>query len=192
MIDEKGMTETKIGKLTLDSSFLKRIQKGEEEAIVALYDASFSVLMNVVVRYKSNREDQVTLIHNTFMKALNHLSDFNIGTSFIAWIKTILQREIIDDFRRNKRHYLQVSLELVAETGHEPDFDEMLDFPTEMVNVKELLSKLPTATRTVFNLFLWDDFSPSEIAKELGISIDTVRWHIKMARKLIRQQIEKP
>lgn len=191
MLDEKGMIETKIGKLTLDSSFLKRIQNGEDEAIVALYDACFSVLMNVVVRYKSNREDQVTLIHNAFMKAVNHLSDFNIGTSFIAWIKTILQREIIDDFRRNKRLHLQVNLEMVADIGHEPDFDELPDVAVELVNVKQVLSKLPPATRTVFNLFLWDELSPSEIAKELGISIETVRWHIKMARKLIRHQIEK-
>ena len=185
------MTDTKIGEVILDQSFVKRVQKGEHDAVDALYNACFSVLMNVAVRYKTNRADQITLVHIAFMKALDHLSDFTLGTSFIAWIKTILQREIIDDFRRNKRSLLQIGLEKINEVGQDQDFDENTDLPVETANVNLLLSHLPPATRTVFNLFLWDDLKPVEIAKELDLSIETVRWHIKMARKLIRNQIEK-
>ena len=87
---------------------------------------------------------------------------------------------------------LEALLQEQKEVSEEAHFDENYDFSVEKIKVTAVLSKLPPATRTVFNLFLWDDFSPSEIASELEISIDTVRWHIKMARKLIRQQIEKP
>ena len=80
------MTDTKIGEVILDQSFVKRVQKGEHDAVDALYNACFSVLMNVAVRYKTNRADQITLVHIAFMKALDHLSDFTLGTSFIAWI----------------------------------------------------------------------------------------------------------
>ena len=186
------MSETIIGKLQLDRSFVMRIQKGDEAAVLALYDACFSPLMNVVVRYKNNREDQVSLINNAFLKAVKNISKFQLGTSFVSWIKVILHNEIIDDFRRNKRHYATIQLLDQKEVGEDTHFDEHYDLELEKIQVTAVLSKLPPATRTVFNLFLWDDFSPSEIAKELGISIDTVRWHIKMARKLIRQQIEKP
>ena len=102
--------ETKIGNLSLDESLIKSIEKGEETSILLLYDASFSVLMNVVVRYKKNHEDRVSLINNAFMKVIVHIREFNVGTSYVAWIKTILKREIIDDFRRNKRRYLEISM----------------------------------------------------------------------------------
>ena len=102
--------ETKIGNLSLDESLIKSIEKGEETSILLLYDASFSVLMNVVVRYKKNHEDRVSLINNAFMKVILHIREFNVGTSYVAWIKTILKREIIDDFRRNKRRYLEISM----------------------------------------------------------------------------------
>ena len=125
------MTDTKIGEVILDQSFVKRVQKGEHDAVDALYNACFSVLMNVAVRYKTNRADQITLVHIAFMKALDHLSDFTLGTSFIAWIKTILQREIIDDFRRNKRSLLQIGLEKINEVGQDQDFDENTDLPVE-------------------------------------------------------------
>ena len=186
------MSDTIIGKLHVDRSFVVRIQKGDEAAVLALYDACFSPLMNVVVRYKNNREDQVSLINNAFLKAVKNIAQFQLGTSFVSWMKVILHNEIIDDFRRNKRHYATIQLFDQKEVGEDAHFDEHYDFELEKIQVTAVLSKLPPATRTVFNLFLWDDFSPSEIAKELGISIDTVRWHIKMARKLIRQQIEKP
>jgi RNA polymerase sigma factor (sigma-70 family) len=65
-----------------------------------------------------------------------------------------------------------------------------MDREIETKQIEALLLKLPAATRTVFNLFLWEDLRPSEIASELTISIETVRWHIKTARKLMRQQME--
>lgn len=185
------MSETVIGNLQVDSSFLKRIQKGEEVAVLALYDACFSPLMNVVVRYKNNREDQVSLVNNAFLKAVKHIADFQLGSSFISWVKVILKNEITDDFRRNKRHYSTIQLIEQKELSEDTHFDENYDIQVEKIKVTAVLSTLPPATRTVFNLFLWEDMRPSEIAEELTISIETVRWHIKTARKLIRQQIEK-
>ncbi|MFM6935790.1 MAG: RNA polymerase sigma factor [Flavobacteriales bacterium] len=184
------MKESKIGHLRLDQALFTKLQRKEEDAVLQLYDACFSILMNVVVRYKSNREDQVTLVHNSFLKALDHLSDFTLGTSFVAWVKMILQREIIDDYRRNKRRLGVIELNEPTDFGESLAFDEQMDVEVEIVQVKELLSKLPPTTCLVFNLFLWDELSPTEIAKQLEISVDTVRWHIKIARKLIRQQIE--
>jgi RNA polymerase sigma-70 factor (ECF subfamily) len=131
------------------------------------------------------------LVNNAFLKAVKHIADFQLGTSFVSWIKVILKNEITDDFRRNKRSLLQIGLEKINEVGQDQDFDENTDFTVETANVNVLLSHLPPATRMVFNLFLWDDLKPAEIAKELDLSIETVRWHIKIARKLIRNQIEK-
>ncbi len=182
--------ETKIGDLVIDERLIKSIEKGEESSILQLYDASFSVLMNVVIRYKKNHEDRVSLINNAFMKAITHIQDFKVGTSYSAWIKTILKREIIDDFRKNKRRLLEVSMANVPESMETERLVWNMDREIETKQIEALLLKLPAATRTVFNLFLWEDLRPSEIASELTISIETVRWHIKTARKLMRQQME--
>lgn len=147
-------------------------------------------MMNVVVRYKKNHEDRVSLINNAFMKVIKHMGDFRVGTSYVAWMNTILKREIIDDFRRNKRRYLEISMSELPEEQEWEAFDVNVDRQIEAAHVQRLLLSLPTATRTVFNLFLWEDLSPTEIANALQISVETVRWHIKMARKLMRQQIE--
>jgi RNA polymerase sigma-70 factor (ECF subfamily) len=182
--------ETKIGDLNIDETLIKSIEIGDESSILRLYDASFSVLMNVVARYKTNHEDRISLINNAFMKAITHLRDFTPGTSYSAWIKTILRREIIDDFRKNKRRLLEVSMAIVPDNKEFEPNEWDLDRALETKRVEALLLKLPTATRTVFNLFLWEDLRPSEIATELTLSVETVRWHIKTARKLMRQQIE--
>lgn len=147
--------------------------------------------MHVAVRYKNNHEDRVSLINNALMKVIVHIRDFKVGTSFTAWIKTILKREIIDDFRKNKRRMIEVSMADVPDNTESDSVEWDMDRELETKQVEALLLQLPAATRIVFNLFLWEDLRPSEIANELGISIDTVRWHIKMARKLIRHQIEK-
>lgn len=182
--------ETKIGGLTIDASLIDSIQKGDETIILQLYDVSFSIMMNMVVRYKNNHEDRVSLINNAFMKVIKNMRDFKLGTSYVAWMNTILKREIIDDFRRNKRRYMEISMSELPQEQVWEAFDVSIDRQIETAHVQRLLLLLPPATRTVFNLFVWEDLSPTEIANALQISVETVRWHIKMARKLMRQQIE--
>ena len=56
--------------------------------------------------------------------------------------------------------------------------------------VKYILT-LPERQRTVYKLRVITGLSISDIAAQLEISVETVNWHLKMARKNIRNFIEK-
>ena len=49
-----------------------------------------------------------------------------------------------------------------------------------------VLSHLPPATRVSFNLFAIDGYSYKEIAKALDVGYETVKWHVKEARKRLK------
>ena len=57
----------------------------------------------------------------------------------------------------------------------------------ELDDVIELLQKLPPASRTVFNLFVFEELSHEEISNKLGISKGTSKWHVSNARKTLLQ-----
>jgi RNA polymerase sigma-70 factor (ECF subfamily) len=54
-----------------------------------------------------------------------------------------------------------------------------------------MILKLPKATKLVFNLFAIDGYSHKEIAEQLEISTNTSKWHVKEARKKLKEQILK-
>ena len=64
---------------------------------------------------------------------------------------------------------------------------EIEDIPRE--EVLEMIKSLPPGYRTVFNLFIFEDMSHREIAKELGISEAASRSQFYRAKSLLKKKI---
>lgn len=177
--------------MEINKELIDQIQRGDRKAILSLYEHSFTCLMGTAVRYKTNREDQMTIVNNAFMKIVNHIVSFTPGTAYFSWIKKIVQREVIDEFRRNKKYLELMSSDANVETGRVDDLVHS-EFENE-VDAEELLrllDHLPPATKLVFNLYAIDEYTSAEIMKELDISYETVKWHIKEARKKLRNLLQ--
>jgi RNA polymerase sigma-70 factor (ECF subfamily) len=173
-------------KLNRDS--INAIKKGDRKIILDLYHYTFQVLMGNAVRYTNDQETQMQIVNNAFMKVVSNIDKFQIDTAYFSWVKQIVKREIIDDFRKNKRYkeLFQYNDDYKNETlTREPEID--LAHETERMQL--LLNHLPPATKLVFNLYAIDGCSTKEIVEELQISYETVKWHIKEARKRLKIQI---
>ena len=55
----------------------------------------------------------------------------------------------------------------------------------------EILDELPTGYRTVFNLYVFEDFKHREIAEMLNISINTSKSQLILAKKRILEIFKK-
>lgn len=172
-----------------DQDLIKRTIAGERKAQLELYRLCFGTLTGVARRYKKNDEDIQTLVNNAFIKIVTGLDRYQEKSSFYGWVKRIVMNEVIDDYRRNKNYY--------SFFNHDKQFEknETADAPEtdEIVGTEELLAMintLPRATRLVFNLFAIDGYSHKEICDQLGIGEETTKWHMKEARKKLRNMLE--
>ena len=73
----------------------------------------------------------------------------------------------------------------VQESVVDPEVYESIDSESAM----QMLNVLPPATKLVFNLYAIEGYKSKEIVEELNISYETVKWHIKQARKKLKQLI---
>ena len=172
----------------LSTDTIAAIKKGDRKVILDLYHHTFQVLMGNAVRYTSDQESQMQIVNNAFMKIISAIDQFHPGTAYFSWAKQIVKREIIDDFRKNKRYK-----ELFQYTNNYQNdslIDESeIDGTFEVEGLQKALDSLPPATKMVFNLYAVDEYSTKEIMEELQISYETVKWHLKEARKRLRIQI---
>jgi RNA polymerase sigma-70 factor (ECF subfamily) len=173
--------------LEVTQEVIREIAAGDRKVILKLYHYSFNVLMGTAVRYKDHKEDQMEIVNNAFMKIVTKIESYTPGTAYFSWVKTIVQREIIDDFRKNKRYkaLFKMSGETIYEGSVEPEVYNHIDNDELM----KTLDVLPPATKLVFNLYGIEGYSSKEIMKELDISYETVKWHIKEARKRLKKLI---
>jgi RNA polymerase sigma factor (sigma-70 family) len=161
---------------------------GNRKITLDLYHYSFNVLMSNAVRYKNHKEDQMEIVNNAFVKIVTNISSYKSGTAYFSWIKTIVQREIIDDFRKHKRYkelFKMSDSDAVQDSVVDPDVYESMDSEAAF----QMLNVLPPATKLVFNLYAIEGYKSKEIAEELNISYETVKWHIKQARKKLKSLI---
>ena len=173
--------------MEITQEVIREIAEGDRKVILKLYHYSFNVLMGTAVRYKDHKEDQMEIVNNAFMKIVTKIESYTPGTAYFSWVKTIVQREIIDDFRKNKRYkaLFKMSGETICEGSVEPEVYNHIDNDELM----KTLDVLPPATKLVFNLYGIEGYSSKEIMKELDISYETVKWHIKEARKRLKKLI---
>lgn len=172
--------------MEITDSVIKSVKKNDRKVITALYRETFSVLMSVVTRYKRNSEEQMTLVNNSFLKIIAKIDQFNVGSSYFSWAKRIAQNEVIDDFRKEKKYkeLFQFTEDIGKFEKHHQDLT--LDCELELEELQAMLETLPPATKMVFNLYAIDGFKSNEIMEELEIGFETVKWHLKEARKRLR------
>jgi RNA polymerase sigma-70 factor (ECF subfamily) len=141
--------------------------------------------MSVAYRYKKNEEDAAALSNDAFLKILTNIHKYNINSPFEAWIRRIAINTAIDDYRKNKKRIDMFETDYSFEGVDKVTYNE-IDNEIETEELNDMLMELPKATRVVFNLFAIDGFSHKEITEELGIAVETSKWHMKEARKRLK------
>ena len=174
-----------------DQILLQKCMDGDQKAQMKLYDGCYGMLMAMARAYYKNREDCTWHVNSAFMKILSNLKEFKGQGSFEGWCRIIMRRVLIDEWRKEKKFKGMFSDNEVTNIS---DLSEAVYNKAETElgeeEVREILFRLPEATRLIFNLFALEGYSHAEIAAQVHISEGTSRWHVNEARKKLKDLIE--
>jgi len=162
-----------------------KIKNGDKEAfmrLVGLYQQKVFVLTYSMVH---EREDALDLVQETFLRLYEKINTYRSGENFNAWLMK-MARNICLDFIRRQKVRKKESLDQLS-----PERLDLADDNQDPAhfNTGELISRavvrLPAKQQAVFILHHYQELKYEEIAKELKISIGTVKsLHYKAVRKL--------
>jgi len=71
-----------------------------------------------------------------------------------------------------------------------PSTEEGLIYNETILDIRKAFESLPDATRTVFTLCIFEKQKYKNVADTMGISVNTVKYHIKKAYKNLRVEME--
>jgi RNA polymerase sigma factor (sigma-70 family) len=167
-----------------------------------LYQQYFSLMLTICMRYGRSREDAEEMLNNGFLKIFTNIGQFEGKGSFEGWMKRIMANSCLD-YLKSRLH--RNSTKMVALTDENGDIDEHFDnilfsqgYFAENGNEEKfskmelisLLQQLPELTRTVFNMYVFEEYSHREIAAELNMAERTSQWHISNARKTLADALQ--
>ncbi|MEZ4987686.1 MAG: sigma-70 family RNA polymerase sigma factor [Saprospiraceae bacterium] len=158
-----------------------------------LYQRMYSFAMSICIRYASNKEEALEILNDGFFKVFTKIEQFDEKKAdFRSWLRSILVHQAIDYHRK---YHKRIKLEIIDE--YLPSHEESLSVDNDGLGnllyeeLVEFIQHLPPQYRMVFNLFVIEEMSHPEIAKQLGITVGTSKSNFSKARKKLMDILQK-
>jgi RNA polymerase sigma-70 factor (ECF subfamily) len=172
--------------------------KGDRRSQQAVYKMFYGKMKSVCMRYTRDNDQAMDVLQEGFVKVFNNLDRYTGVGSFEGWIRRIMVNLSIDRFRKLKHDFVLLgendNLENwdihSNEQEEEKDGDDAIyDITPEQII--DAMQQLSPAYRTVFNLYVFENYSHQDIAEALEISVGTSKSNYAKARKNIRKLLSK-
>ena len=159
--------------------------RNERGAQGRLYHLFYPKMMAMVHRYFPEQTLAEEILNNGFLRAFQKINAYSFKGSFEGWLRKIVFHAIADYAAAHVKYKSHVLLVEKDEFVHKDHAGRLY-----YNDLMKLVQELPEATRTVFNMFVLEDLPHREIAKILGISEGTSKWHVSAARKILKEKVE--
>jgi RNA polymerase sigma-70 factor (ECF subfamily) len=135
-----------------------------------------------------NAHDAEDLAQEAFVKAFENIGRFRSEESFGPWIYRIVTNLALDAIKHRKR-FRQEELS-DAQPAERRDDADLPAITSEMARrIDRAIESLPAMQRVVARLNLVEHLEHPEIAALTGLTEGTVRSHLSLARKKLRESL---
>jgi RNA polymerase sigma-70 factor (ECF subfamily) len=169
-----------------EQSLIQAVQEGRVDAYGQLMDLHVRRLRAVIALNAPVAHLIDEIAHETFVFAFNHIQEFQRGTSFFAWIKSIawnLLRAEIQRFSREQANQSKYAERRVVEAT---PFKPVELAAKELDKLETCLEKVPPRLKQLVEMRYRLSFSTQEIAEKAGQSNAWVRTTLCRLRKQLR------
>lgn len=152
-----------------------------------IYDRYAPIFLGVCRRYIRNPEDAEDVLIEGFYKIFSRIDQYTGEGNFEGWMRRIMVNESLMCLRkRNELVYHTDDFSHIG-GGEEASIEQEL----AAGEILQLLDRLPDGYRTVFNLYVVEGMKHREIAEALGISVNTSKSQLILAKKRLQEFIER-
>jgi RNA polymerase sigma-70 factor (ECF subfamily) len=178
-----------------DLVLIKDILHNRSKALEALYDRFAPPLLSLCFRYAGNMQDAEDILHDGFIKIIKSLPDFQPRPdgSLEAWMKRIMTNTALNFIRDHTKERKLLDLDKIQDkinlSEEEPaDFD-LAHLPVNQEQILQMIAELPAGYRTVFNLYVFEEYSHKEICEKLNCTESTSKSQLSRARAVLRTRV---
>jgi RNA polymerase sigma-70 factor, ECF subfamily len=166
------------------------------ETLVGRYERKiFRLTQNIT----QNREDAEDAMQEAFLKAFEHLNEFQGNSRFYTWLVRIAVNQALMKLRKRRPNV--VSLDEEVDTGEDmmprdvEDWGPSPEQRYEQTELSDILSRvigeLEPSFRIVFQLRDIEELSTAETADALGLSVPAVKSRLLRARLKLRENLNR-
>ena len=182
-----------------ETLIVEQLKIGNEDAYQYIYDRHYALLCHVASGYVKDQFLAETIVGDTIFHLWEIRDSLDIAVSIRAYLARAVRNRCINHLTLAHEKN-EVSLSIITSSENTPDNGFIISdkYPLGILLEHELeetifnsISKLPKECRAVFEKSRFEEKKYEEIAQELGISVNTVKYHIKKALSQLKLDLGK-
>lgn len=145
----------------------------------------YGKMLGVCMRYTTDKDSAEEVLQEGFIKIFDKLERFDYKGSFEGWIRRIMANTAIDQIRKSKKDPILSDNDEDFKLGTEDPVvaKEEMDFVGIKAEIAlAAINELSPAYKTVFNLYVLEEYTHKEIAEILNISEGTSKSNLAKAK----------
>ena len=187
-----------------EKELVQRAVAGDQMAYRAIYQLHEKAIRSRVGGYFKWKADVDDVVSESFQKAFANLPGFDTDRELRPWLSTIATRTALDHLASIKREDQKKEGILRKASGDSPEGQGPItdvDPEEEIINgenherLMAFIEELSPLYKDVMVKYMIEELEYEEIAKELGLELNTVRTRIRrgkqqLAEMMLRGEIE--
>ena len=166
-------------------------QHGDRAAFDALVAPLRAGLLGIAFVRTGDYPEAEDLTQEALLRAWEHICDLRDPSSFVAWIRAILNRACSTWCRRPREWPIslddQILIDMPADHGLQPS--EVIFRRLRDEELRGALRSIPEANRIALIMAVWGDGSYQQIAEFTGVPISTVEGRIHRAKSQLQRRL---
>lgn len=182
-----------------EASLVAAAKNGDVSAFEALVTRYERKIFRLAQHITQNNEDAEDVSQEAFLKAFEHLGEFQGNSRFYTWLVRIAVNQALMKLRKRRTKDVSLDQEIETEENFVPrEVEDWGPSPEERYSQAELaqilsqvIGELDPLFRLVFQLRDIDELSTEETAEILGISVPAVKSRLLRARLKLRDKLNR-
>lgn len=181
-------------------ALIRRAQNGDHDALNELVISQQQYVYSIAMSVLHNPDDASDLTQEAFIRLFRSIRQYNGESRFTTWLYRLVINLGRDELRRRGRQVPELSgpadddeldpVTLIVDDVDERDPQTSLDYSETRRMLNECLDVLDAPYRIALTLYYFDDRKYDDIAKAMGIPLNTVKSHIRRGKERMFELIQ--
>jgi RNA polymerase sigma-70 factor (ECF subfamily) len=188
-----------------EQEIIRQLKQGDKHALKAIIEMYQDYVYTIALQMVKKKEPAEEITQDVFIKVYQKINSYEHRAKFSTWLFTIVYRTALN-YLEKKRILVSVS------DFSPPDSDNSIDDERNMLNrniqwqsedtigesdyqrqliIYKAIDKLEIKQGVVITLFYLKDFSVSQIAEIMQLSVNTIKTHLFRGRENLKKVLLK-
>ena len=175
--------------LSAESPVLPKVATGEPAAVAECLKRYGNLVWSLARRSCPDLQTAEDAVQDIFLKLWTVADRFDPTIASESTFVAMIARRRLIDLSRKKSLKPTGAVELDYLTHSDMDASSRVEINEEAAKARVLLSELPTDQQQVIKLSVYDGLSHSRIAEATGLSLGTVKTHMRRGMMKLRKSL---